>query len=259
MTSVGNGRFRDQVAVITGGAQGIGFATAQLFAREGATLALIDINGEKVDAAAAHLAGSGADTRACTADLSKEEDVDRAFAQILDAFGHIDVLVNLASIYPFISLEETSLQDWHEILAANLDSTFLCCRTVLPHMKDRRYGRIVNTSSGTVVIGIGGLSAYVATKSAVIGFTRSIAREAGEHGITANVIMPGLIATDHVLTMFDDELATNVFFDETIAQQCIKRRGQPEDIAHGIAYLASREASFVTGETLYVGGGYGFA
>jgi NAD(P)-dependent dehydrogenase (short-subunit alcohol dehydrogenase family) len=177
---------------------------------------------------------------------------------VLERHHKIEVLVNLAGIYPWASLEETSFDAWREVLGANLDSTFLCCRAVLLHMKARGYGRIVNTSSGTVVIGLGGNSAYVASKGGVIGFSRSIAREAGPHGVTVNVMMPGLIATEHVLRMLGDEAATDAFFDETIAQQCVKRRGQPEDIAHGIAYLASREAGFITGQTLYVGGGFGF-
>jgi 3-oxoacyl-[acyl-carrier protein] reductase len=258
MASEGTGRFAGQVAVVTGAAQGIGFTTAELFAREGAAVALVDIDGGKVEAAAARLAETGAETAAHRADLSSEEEVVSTFERIVEAHGQIDVLVNLASIYPWISLEETTMEDWRQILGANLDSTFLCCRAVVPHMKQRGYGRIVNTSSGTVLIGISGLSAYMATKAAVIGFTRAISREAGEHGVTANVIMPGLIATDHVLRMLDDEPATDEFFRETLAQQCVKRRGRPEDIAHGIAYLASREASFVTGEVLYVSGGYAF-
>lgn len=258
MASTGEGRFGGQVAVVTGAAQGLGLATSELFATEGATVALVDLDGERVEASAESITSRGGDAHAYAADLSREADVSRLFEHVLERHHQIDVLINLAGIYPWVPLEETSFDTWHEVLGANLDSTFLCCRAVLLHMKARGYGRIVNTSSGTVVVGLGGISAYVASKGGVIGFTRSIAREAGPHGVTANVMMPGLIATDHVLTMLGDEAATDAFFDETIAQQCVKRRGRPEDIAHGIAYLASREAGFITGQTLYVGGGFGF-
>jgi 3-oxoacyl-[acyl-carrier protein] reductase len=252
------GRFDGQVAVVTGGAQGLGLATAELLAAEGAAVVLVDIDGERAEASAESIRQGGGDADAHAVDLTKEEAVAGLFERLLERRRQLDILVNLAGIYPWGTLEETSLETWHAVLAVNLDGTFLCCRAALPHMKERGYGRIVNVSSGTVVVGLGGLPAYVASKAGVIGLTRSIAREAGPHGVTANVMMPGLIATEHVLTMLDDEAATDAFFDETIAQQCVKRRGLPEDIAHGIAFLASREASFVTGHTLYVGGGYGF-
>ncbi len=258
MASVESGRFTGQVAVVTGAAQGLGLATSELFAAEGATVALVDLDGARAEASAESIRSSGGKAQAYTADLSKEADVSALVEQVLERHRQIDILVNLAGIYPFVPVEATTFELWHQVLAANLDSTFLCCRAVLPHMKERGYGRIVNTSSGTVVVGLGELSAYMASKAGAIGFTRSIAREAGPSGVTANVIMPGLIATEHVLTMLDDEAATDAFFAETVAQQCIKRRGLPEDIAHGIAYLACREAGFITGQTLYIGGGYGF-
>ncbi len=258
MASIEEGRFAGQVAVVTGAAQGLGLATSELLAAEGATVALVDLDGERAEGSARRITQAGGDAHAYRADLTQEKDVATLFASVLKHHRHIDILVNLAGIYPFVSLEETTLDIWRKVLAANLDSTFLCCRAAMPHMKERGYGRIVNTSSGTVVVGLGEVSAYVASKAGVIGFTRTVAREAGPAGVTANVIMPGLIATEHVLTMLDDEPATDAFFAETIEQQCVKRRGLPEDIAHGIAYLASREAGFITGQTLYIGGGYGF-
>ena len=177
---------------------------------------------------------------------------------VLDDHGQIDILVNLAAIYPFALIEEETLAGWKRMLEVNLDTTFLCCQHVLPHMRERGYGRIVNTSSGTVNNGQPGLAAYVATKAGVLGLSRVLSKEVGAQGVTVNVIMPGLIATQHVLGMFDDEAATEAFLADAIEHQSIKRSGQPEDIAHAILFLTEEASSFITGQTLQVDGGWSF-
>jgi NAD(P)-dependent dehydrogenase (short-subunit alcohol dehydrogenase family) len=258
MSNSDNGRFRGQVVIVTGAAEGIGFATAQLFATEGAAVVMADLNTAKLEGSLLDLSNRGLAVRMFAGDLSLESNVTALFHMVEKEYGQLDVLVNLASIYPFSSIEDTTLESWHKVMAANLDTSFLCCREAIRLMKPHRYGRIINTSSGTFHNGQPGLSSYVTSKSGVIGLTRVLAWEAGECGITVNVIMPGLIGTEHVLRMFGDDARTEAFFADALSRQCIKRRGEPADIAHGIAYLASREAGFVTGQTLQVGGGFGF-
>jgi NAD(P)-dependent dehydrogenase (short-subunit alcohol dehydrogenase family) len=258
MPNSNNDRFEGQVVIVTGAAEGIGFATAQLFAAEGASVVMADLNASKLEKSLLELNSRKLLVRMFAGDLSLESNVAALFDLAEKEYGRLDVLVNLASIYPFSSIEDTTLESWHKVMAANLDTSFLCCREATRIMKPRRYGRIINTSSGTFHSGQPWLSSYVTSKAGVIGLSRVLAWEAGEFGITVNVIMPGLIGTEHVLRMFGDDARTKAFFADALSRQCIKRRGEPADIAHGIAYLASREAGFVTGQTLQVGGGFGF-
>jgi pyridoxal 4-dehydrogenase len=163
------------------------------------------------------------------------------------------VLVNNVGIYPHRPFEELTYAEWRHVLAVNLDSVFLCTHAVYPAMRERGYGRIVNVSSSTFFIGYPGLAAYIATKGGIIGFTRALASEAGPHGITVNAVTPGLIATEGVLGGEEAGL-----FDEIVPQQALPRRGEPEDIAECIAYLASPAAGFITGQTINVDGGHRF-
>ena len=221
---------RDQVAVVTGGARGLGAATAERLRAEGAAVEVLDLEDG--------------------VDVSREEHVDAAIAGVLRRRGRIDVLVNNAGIYPHIPFEQMTLADWRRVMSVNLDGVFLCCRAVFPAMRERGYGRIVNIASATFFIGYPGLSAYVASKGGVIGFTRALASEAGPHGITVNAITPGLIATEHAMA------EESQVFDEIVPQQAVTRPGLPEDIAECVAYLTRPEASWITGQTVNVDGGH---
>ena len=181
-------------------------------------------------------------------------------AAALKLHGQIDILVNLAGIYPPASIEQETLAGWKHLMEVNLDSTFLCCKYVLAHMRERRYGRIVNVSSGTVKLGAPGLPAYVATKAAVIGLSRVLAKEAGPDGVTVNVMMPGLIATPRALATFgeDEQIGGGAVFANAIEHQAIKRTGEAEDIAHGILFLCEERSSWMTGQTLQIDGGWNF-
>ncbi len=248
-------RFAGRVAVVTGGAAGIGFATAKAFAGEGARVVIVDLDEGRLSSAADEL---GVDS--VRADVAREPDVVAMVGEALERHGKIDVLVNLAGIYPPASIEEETLAGWKHLIEVNLDSTFLCCKHVLTHMRERRYGRIVNTSSGTVNLGAPGLSAYVATKAGVIGLTRVLAKEVGADGVTVNVMMPGLIATPRAVATFggDEEIADGPIFANAIEHQAIKRVGEPEDIAHGILFLCEEGSSWMTGQTLQIDGGWNF-
>jgi NAD(P)-dependent dehydrogenase (short-subunit alcohol dehydrogenase family) len=161
------------------------------------------------------------------------------------------VLVMMAAIFPEIPFAELPLEVWRRVNAVNLDGAFICTQTVLPLMKEQRYGRIVAIASETLLIGMPVLASYIASKAGVIGLTRVLAREGGPHGITANCILPGPIGSEQNLAREHiDEL-----FDLIVPTQCIPRRGVPADIADAVAYLGSRGASFVTGQSLAVGGG----
>jgi pyridoxal 4-dehydrogenase len=240
-----------QTAVVTGAARGLGYAAAARLAEEGAAVALFDRDREGLAEAAARLAADGAEARAHAVDVTDEDGVRDAVEAVLSARGRIDVLVNNAGVYPHYPFEQLTYADWRRVLATNLDSMYLCSHAVYPAMRERGYGRIVNVSSATFFIGYPGLSAYVASKGGIIGFTRALASEAGKHGITVNAVTPGLIATEGVLGGEEAGL-----FDEIVPEQAVGRRGEPEDIAECIAYLASPAAGFITGQTVNVDGGH---
>jgi pyridoxal 4-dehydrogenase len=246
-------RLAGQAALVTGAARGLGYAAARRLGEEGARVGLLDRDAEALTAAAEGLAAEGLHVRPYTVELTDEDAVQDAVAALLAAEGRIDVLVNNAGIYPHRPFEDLTYGEWRRVLAVNLDSVFLCTHAVYPAMRDRGYGRIVNISSATFFIGYPGLSAYVASKGGIIGFTRALASEAGRHGITVNAVTPGLVATEGVLGGEEADL-----FDEIVPQQALPRRGEPEDIAECIVYLASPAAGFITGQTINVDGGHRF-
>ncbi|MBS1677638.1 MAG: SDR family oxidoreductase [Actinobacteria bacterium] len=253
-----SGRLSGRLAIVTGGAAGIGLATAKEYVAAGATTVIVDIDGDRARARAEEI---GAE--AFAVDLTQEKEVERFVAAVIADHGKIDALVNLAGFYgPRPLIEEQTLPEFRAVIAANLESAFLCCRQVVPHMRERGYGRIVNTASGTFHNPQPGLSAYVGSKGGVIGFTRVLAKEVGGDGITVNVVMPGMIETEHVLTMLGDtpEGRETVagFFERTIEHQSVKRRGKPEDLAHAILFLTDERAGFITGQSLQLDGGSTF-
>ena len=242
-------RFMNQVAIVTGAGRGLGLAIARALATEGASVALFDVDAAAAQAGAQALQASGCKALGLAVDVTDEAGVRRAMDAVLEQLGTPTVLVNNAGIYPHIPLQDTSYEDWKRILATNLDGTFLCTRAVFSHMARAGYGRIVNLSSAVVFTGLSGVSAYAAAKAGVIGFTRVIASEGGSVGVTANAVAPGLIETEGVLGQIAEH------FDDVLPSQAVKRRGQANDIATAVTYLASPEAGFVTGQTVAVNGG----
>jgi NAD(P)-dependent dehydrogenase (short-subunit alcohol dehydrogenase family) len=252
-TKVYADKFTGQVVVVTGSAQGIGEVTASLFAAQGASVVLVDMNEMKVKDVASSFEANGwtATSRVCN--LTVEEQVTSTINEIASTLGKIDVLVHLAGIYPFRRLLDSTLSDYDQIMSTNMASCFFLTHATLPHMQKAGYGRIINTASGVTSHPEPGLALYAAAKSAVAGFTRATAVEAGP-GVTANVVSPSLILTDRT---WNSE-GSKALFDIVMEKQCVKRYGLPRDIAHTISFIASPEADFITGQLFDVGGGATF-
>ncbi|MFP3551451.1 SDR family NAD(P)-dependent oxidoreductase [Paraburkholderia sp. SIMBA_049] len=237
-----------EVAIVTGGAKGIGFGIAAALARNGRRIALFDLDREALDHAASTLAAAGADVIALPVDVTNSASVNEAVEAVVERFGQIDVLVNNAGIVRDKRITKMSDDDWDAVIGVNLKSQFLCCRAVLAHMSAARYGRIVNISSRAWLGGVG-QSNYSAAKGGVVSLTRSLALEWASAGITVNAIAPGIVDTPLFQT-FDADL------QERLKKSVpVQRIGTPDDIARAVLFFAQREASYITGQTLYVCGG----
>jgi NAD(P)-dependent dehydrogenase (short-subunit alcohol dehydrogenase family) len=249
-TKIHHDKFAEQVVVVSGAARGIGLATATLFADQGAHVVLVDLDETQLRKSQRELATEGRRVTYRVANLASEEQVTAMIDQVASLLGGIDVLVHLAGIYPFGPLLDQSTDDYRRVMAVNMDSCFHLSRAVLPHMQRAGYGRIINTASGTAAHPEAGLAVYAASKAAVVGFTRATAAEAGP-GVTANVVAPGLVVTE---TTWASPQARAIF-NTAKERQCVKRYGQPKDIAHTISFIASPEAEFITGQLFHVSGG----
>ena len=238
------GKLDGRVAVVTGAAQGIGKAVADKLAAEGASVVVADVNAAGAEAAAPE-GGIGLGV-----DVSSEEDVKRMVADTLGHFGRLDALVNNAAIVPFVAWEDIDFAEWRRIMSVNLDGTFLCCHHAHPPMREAGYGRIVNICSNVVLAGTPNLAHYVASKGGILGFTRALAREIGKDGITVNAVAPGLTETEGVMGSPHAEA-----FEFVQMLQCLPRRGVAADIAPSVAFLASEESGWVTGQLLVADAG----
>jgi 3-oxoacyl-[acyl-carrier protein] reductase len=244
-------RLEDQVALITGAATGIGEAIARLFARQGAQVWLLDRDGEGVRAVAETIRAEGAFAQAFQADVRKAADIAAAVRAAMDEHGRIDVLINNAGIYPRRRFLEISEQQWDEMHDVNVKSMFRCIQLTLPQMIARRSGKIVNISSVTFHLGMANLTHYVASKGGVIGLTRSLAREVGEHNVHVNCVTPGAIETVSESRFVSDQQVT-----ETVAKQSLQRRILPLDVARVCLFLSSELSDGMTGQCLNVDGGW---
>ena len=238
------GKLDDRVAIVTGGAQGIGRAIADKLADEGATVVVADINGEGAEEAAPE------DGAGMQVDTSSEADVKRMVADTVGTYGKLDILVNNAAIVPFTAWDDVDFAEWRRIMAVNLDGTFLTCHHGHKPMREAGYGRIVNIVSNVVLAGTPNLAHYVASKGGIFAFTRALAREIGQYGITVNSVAPGLTETEGVMASPHKEA-----FEFVQMLQCIPRRGVAADIAPAVAFLASEEAGWVTGQMLVADAG----
>jgi 3-oxoacyl-[acyl-carrier protein] reductase len=241
----------NRAIVVTGGAGGIGRAIAARFARERQTVLILDVNGDAGAQVAADFRKRHMAVEFLRVDVAKEHDVQAAFDKIRTEHGGIDVLVNVAggSMHRH-PLDEFPLLHWQTVLDANLTSTFLCCRVVVPGMKAQKSGAIVNISSDIAFSGDAGRSAYAAAKAGILGLTRSLALELATSGVRVNAVAPGRIETPRVRASY-----TDAEWEAAAKRIPMGHAGQPEDVAEAVAYLASDAAKHMTGQTIHVNGG----
>jgi 2-hydroxycyclohexanecarboxyl-CoA dehydrogenase len=242
--------FTGKVAIVTGAASGIGLATAQRLAAEGAKVAIWDLNEAGAQAAADAINQLGQQAIASRVDVSKRDQVDAAVAEIHAKFGPVNILVHNAGITLFRSFMEMDEETWDKVMTINLKSMLVCTQAVLPDMLKVNWGRIVNVSSSSAQTGSAQMSCYAASKGGVIAFTKALAQELAASGITVNNVPPGFVDTP----MLRGSPIGSVV-DKVAAASPMKRAGRPEDMAAAITFLASEDAGYITGHTLSVNGG----
>lgn len=241
-------RLQEKIALITGGAQGIGLATARRFAKEGAKIILWDVS-DQGKVVVDQLIKEGHEAIFKNISVANESEVQQAVVEAHDHFGRIDILINNAGITRDRTLLKMSKQEWDDVISVNLTGVFNCTKAIVPIMKEQNYGRIVSASSNVAIRGNFGQTNYVATKTAIIGMTKVWAMELGRYGITANCIAPGFIHTAMTDAMPEEVRKSS------LPHIPLGHWGIPDDIANGYLYLASDEASFVSGICLTIDGG----
>jgi 3-oxoacyl-[acyl-carrier protein] reductase len=248
-------RFAGRVAIVTGAAQGIGAATARLLAAEGASVAVVDLSAEAGQAVVDEITANSGTAVAFGCDVSDQAAVDAMTDEVVGRFGKLDILVNNAGITRDNLFFKMSPADWNAVLTVNLTSMFYCSQAAQKHMVSARYGKIVNLSSRSA-LGNRGQANYAAAKAGVQGLTATLAIELGPFNINVNAVAPGYIATAMTAATATRVGSTPDEHQQLVAQRTpLGRVGQPEEVAAVVAFLASDQASYVSGQTLYVNGG----
>jgi 3-oxoacyl-[acyl-carrier protein] reductase len=240
---------KDQIVLVTGGARGIGKAIAENFAKKGAHLIIADISLGSAEETAREIAAAGVRTLALSLDVSKSGDVTAAFEKIIKEFGRIDVVINNAGITKDGLILRMKEEDWDAVININLKGVFLCSKEAVKLMIKQRYGRIVNIASVVAFIGNPGQANYSASKAGIVGLTRTIAAEYASRGVTANAVAPGFIAT-----AMTEALPDNIK-QEMLKSIPVGTFGSVDDVANAVAFLASRDNGYITGQVIHVNGG----
>jgi 3-oxoacyl-[acyl-carrier protein] reductase len=248
-------RLPNKVTIITGGGHGIGRAYARRFAEEGAHVVIAEVDGPAGARVAAEITASGKSGWACATDVTRFESIQGLVKNTLERFGRIDVLLNNAAIYvtqPLIkcNLEDLSIEEWDRVIEVNLKGVFLCCKAVIPVMKEQRGGKIINVASGTFFHGTGNMPHYTTSKGGVVAMTRVLAKQLGSWNINVNCLTPGS-------TMSEEEITDQVRKrrEESSRQRAFQRIEVPDDITGTALFLASADSDFMTGQLLVVDGG----
>jgi NAD(P)-dependent dehydrogenase (short-subunit alcohol dehydrogenase family) len=249
-------RLSGRTAIVTGGAKGIGRHYSQALAAEGADVMIVDIaDGSALAAELAAQHGRNATTSAIC-DVSDESQVKALVAAAMERFGKIDILVNNAALYSQLAEQdftEIEVEVWDRVMAVNIRGPFLMAKHVVPHMKARGYGKIINIGSGTVFRGVPQMMHYVTSKGAVTAFTRSLSRAVGQDGICVNTLAPGFTLSDTVVENNPGHVQSSQA--NAVQRRAIKRDGHPQDLLGALVFLASADSDFITGQTLAVDGG----
>jgi 3-oxoacyl-[acyl-carrier protein] reductase len=246
------GRLEGKVAIVTGGARGLGKVFCRAMAKEGARVAVADVLYDGALQAAEEINAEGGTAFPIRVDVSNEEQTASMAEETMKQFGRIDILVNNAAIIYGVgrkSFVEVSPEEWDQLMAVNLKGPFLCSRAVFPEMKKKKKGKIVNVSSETAFTGSRGFIHYVTSKGGIISFTRSLAAEVGQYGICVNALAPGFTDSESARTVIDDIAKYDV------SRTPLGRLEQPHDLVGGLLFLAGDESDFVTGQTLVIDGG----
>ncbi|MEM7105685.1 MAG: 3-oxoacyl-ACP reductase FabG [Bacteroidota bacterium] len=241
-------RLDNQIAIVTGGAKGIGAGICRVFCQAGAKVVLWDVLDEGA-LTAKHIANEGGDIFFQKVDITDKTAVNNAVQGIINEYGKIDILINNAGIIRDRTLMKMTDDEWDAVVNVNLNGLYITTKAVLPYMKQAGYGRIVSASSINATLGAFGQTNYAATKAAISGFTKSLCKEVGKYGITVNAVAPGFIETEMARTM------PQAVIDAGIAQIPLRRIGTPADMGYVYLFLASTEGEFVNGITLHANGG----
>ncbi len=247
-----SGSLDGKVAIVTGGAQGIGHAIARGLAAEGARIVVADVN-RAGEAAEAFDGGIG-----LTVDVADESQVDQMADDVVERCGRIDILVNNAGLYASLQMRpfnEIPAEEWRRVMDVNVLSMFLTCRAVVPHMREQGGGRIVNISSGTPFRGVPFLLHYVTSKGAIVALTRALARELGPDDVLVNCVAPGFTMSDGVR---EHPEVVEALREASISARTLKRDQEPDDVVGAVVYLCGPGAAFVTGQTIVIDGGQYF-
>lgn len=254
-------RFQNKVVVIFGASRGIGEGIARHFAQEGASLVLAS-NEEKVHQVAENLRQKGGDILSMLCDVTQKEQVQELFAKTMERFGRVDVSIQNAGVITIKKLEELSEAEWDWVLDVNTKGVFLCCQGAAKYMIPQGFGKLINTASGQSRDGFIYTPHYAASKMGVVGITQSLAKELAPHGITVNAFAPGIIETD--MWQYNDKMwgellgnyKENELIQEWVAEKIpMKRAGTTNDVARLVLFLASKDADYITGQTINVDGG----
>ncbi|GGK29818.1 3-oxoacyl-[acyl-carrier protein] reductase [Caldalkalibacillus uzonensis] len=242
--------FQGKTVIVTGGSKGIGKGISRVFAKHGANVAIVARHLSVAGECASELRDDGVEVYACKGDVTDQKSMESIAKAVYEKFGSIDIVCANAGIFPSVSLEQMTGEDWDHVMNTNAKGTFITVKACLPYLKQAEYGRIVITSSITgPVTGYAGWSHYAASKAAQLGFMRTAALECAEYNITINAVMPGNVLTEGLEGMGEDYLQAMA---EAIP---LKKLGTVEDIAYAVLFLASKEAGYITGQTIIVDGG----